>query len=277
MSAPIRLATLSPVCEEEARILSGVERQQLLPWLSLQPGKRLLEPGCGPGRWIVEAARAGAEVVGVDRVEAFLQKARTSLEQEQLTQQATLIAHDFSLGTLPETLQGNFDTIFFGVLLAYLDDEAAGHIIEQLIPRLRPGGKFVVKESVRTKRSEEEYVIEGVPYAALYRSCEEMSKLFTSRGLRLIHQSEVRGFPTIDLMERAARGFGFGSRENVDRMLSPSWSWWGSFVDTVNPVMVKLWPLLDRGSRYAHRLFDRDYLATQQLFIFEASDPNPHD
>src|SRR5689334_20189523 len=154
-TAPFRIATLSPVCEEEAHVLSDVERQQLLPWLSLQPGKRLLEPGSGPGRWVLEAARAGVEVVGIERVEAFLKKATVSLEQEQLTKYALLIKHDLSQGTLPEELEGSFDTILFGVFLAYIDDKTAKSLIKNLAPRLRLGGRFVVKESVRTNRSEE--------------------------------------------------------------------------------------------------------------------------
>jgi SAM-dependent methyltransferase len=267
--APVRTATLSPVCEEEAMILDEVEAQQLMPWLRLHPGLRALELGCGPGRWVRRMAREGAAVVGVEREPLFLQEAQRALEQDGLASGVKLLQHDLREG-VPDEAQGPFDVAILSLLLLYLDDDAAQRVASFLQRNIRPGGRLIVTESARATRSEEEYTIEGLPYAALYRSPDELAELFTSRGFRLLYYDDVRGFPTIDLMEKMAQRLGFGSRTNVNRMLSPTGAWWRSIVTCLSPAVVRLWPRLDKGSRGVHRLLgDHDYRSTQQLWVFE--------
>ena len=56
----------------------------LVDALALEPGMRVLDVGCGPGRHSLSLARRGMDVVGVDHSADFLQLARDAAEAESL-------------------------------------------------------------------------------------------------------------------------------------------------------------------------------------------------
>src|SRR5262245_20294859 len=53
--------------------------------LGLAPGSKIVDLGCGHGRHANELARRGHEVLGVDLVPGFLQRARAEADREGLT------------------------------------------------------------------------------------------------------------------------------------------------------------------------------------------------
>lgn len=57
----------------------------LVAALGLEPGARVLDVGCGPGRHALALARRGVRVVGVDRSEAFVRLARDAAAAEDLS------------------------------------------------------------------------------------------------------------------------------------------------------------------------------------------------
>jgi SAM-dependent methyltransferase len=63
--------------EQEVEFLVGA--------LALEPGMRVLDVGCGPGRHALALARRGMEVVGVDRSREFLRLAGEVADAEGLT------------------------------------------------------------------------------------------------------------------------------------------------------------------------------------------------
>src|SRR5690242_13365543 len=48
------------------RVIDGCQRLALGRWLRVPPGTRVLDVGCGVGRWSCRLARRGASVIGVD-------------------------------------------------------------------------------------------------------------------------------------------------------------------------------------------------------------------
>lgn len=56
----------------------------LVALLGLDPGARVLDLCCGPGRHTIELARRGYRVTGVDRTEEFLEEARRRADAEGL-------------------------------------------------------------------------------------------------------------------------------------------------------------------------------------------------
>lgn len=57
----------------------------LIQLLDLTPGARILDMCCGIGRHSVEFARLGYSVVGVDRLESFLEQAKAAAQRAEVT------------------------------------------------------------------------------------------------------------------------------------------------------------------------------------------------
>ena len=81
-------------------------------------GKRVLEVGCGSGRYVVEFARRGAEVVGLDLAPAMIEIARTASVEAGVSGRTRLETTDFTDWQAPD----RFD-ISLGIgLFDYISD-----------------------------------------------------------------------------------------------------------------------------------------------------------
>ncbi|MFO7569828.1 MAG: class I SAM-dependent methyltransferase [Smithellaceae bacterium] len=112
----------------------GVRRQAL--WCGVQPGMRILDAGCGPGRTssILHAmVEPGGEVVGVD-----YSGRRIAYAEKHYGNQKGLEFHEHDIRNSSEKF-GTFDLIWVRFVLEYHRDGAIG-IVNQLIKCLKPGG-----------------------------------------------------------------------------------------------------------------------------------------
>ncbi|MBK7645346.1 MAG: class I SAM-dependent methyltransferase [Planctomycetes bacterium] len=103
----------------------------------LAPGERVLDLACGTGNLALPAARAGADVVGIDLAPQLLEAARTRAAAEGL-------AIRFEEGNA-EALGGadaRFDTLLsmFGVMFAPRPERVAA----ELLRLVRPGGRIAL-------------------------------------------------------------------------------------------------------------------------------------
>ncbi|HZP31205.1 MAG TPA: class I SAM-dependent methyltransferase [Acidimicrobiia bacterium] len=104
--------------------------------LGLQPGMRVLDVGCGPGRHALALARRGMEVTGVDLSTDFVELARAAAAAEQLPAQFT-VADVRDL-----TFDSEFDAVVclcqggFGLLGGH--DEPA--VFSRIVAGVHPGG-----------------------------------------------------------------------------------------------------------------------------------------
>jgi SAM-dependent methyltransferase len=98
---------------------------------ALVPGERVLDLGCGTGNAALGAARAGAEVIGVDPAVRLLDVARSRAEAEGLS--ASFKAGDASSIPLPD---GSVDAIVsvFAVIFAPDPRTAAAEMARVLAP-----------------------------------------------------------------------------------------------------------------------------------------------
>ncbi|NQX26283.1 class I SAM-dependent methyltransferase [Microbacteriaceae bacterium VKM Ac-2854] len=110
------------------------DRQLIESWAATVSG-RVLDAGCGPGHWTAHLASRGLDVLGIDRVPAFIEHARAEHPD----------AH-FALGDLDRITEA--DGSINGVLSWYSTiHHAPAHIAEPIAEFARvlePGGTLVL-------------------------------------------------------------------------------------------------------------------------------------
>jgi SAM-dependent methyltransferase len=116
------------------------EVDQIASLVKLQPGSRILDLCCGPGRHSLELARRGYKITGVDRTAAFLDEAKRRAVADKL--EVEFVREDMRKFVRP----GAYDAILnLFSSFAYFDDPVEDRLVLfNALESLRPGGVFVV-------------------------------------------------------------------------------------------------------------------------------------
>ena len=113
---------------------------------SVNPGRSLLDVGCGGGLLAEEFARLGCAVTGVDRSQPTLEAARAHALRSNLA--VEYIEGSAELLPFPSA---SFDVVSCCDVLEHVDAPAA--VLEEISRVLKPGGAFVFDTINRTWRS----------------------------------------------------------------------------------------------------------------------------
>lgn len=105
-----------------------------------RPVKRLLEPGCGGGRLIVELARRGFQMVGFDRSQRALDYLRSELKRKKRT--ARISVGELSEFRLDRPVDAAYCT--FNTFRHLLSEEAAASHLHAVARALQPGGIYIL-------------------------------------------------------------------------------------------------------------------------------------
>jgi ubiquinone/menaquinone biosynthesis C-methylase UbiE len=110
------------------------ERRRLLLLGEVRAGERVLDLGCGAGRFVAALREAGAEPVGVELAEAALERARRNAPDAELR----LVEPD---GSLPLD-HASVDLVWCSEVLEHVADTA--YLLLEVRRVLRPGGRLLV-------------------------------------------------------------------------------------------------------------------------------------
>ena len=110
------------------------ERRRALLLAETRPGERVLDLGCGAGRFVAALRDAGAEPVGVELAEAALERARANVPGADFR----LLTDD---GSLPLD-HASVDLVWCSEVLEHVADTA--HLLLEVRRVLRPGGRLLV-------------------------------------------------------------------------------------------------------------------------------------
>jgi SAM-dependent methyltransferase len=160
-------------------------RRRALLLREARSGDRVLDVGCGAGRFVAALRDAGADPVGVELAEAALARARRNVPGADLR----LVAPD---GSLPLG-HGEVDLVWCSEVLEHVPDTVA--LLTELRRVLRPGGRLLVTvpDHGRFKR----VLIALAHYDAHYDPLGQHVRFYTRRSLkRALHAT---GFEQIEL------------------------------------------------------------------------------
>ena len=122
--------------------------QVLADRVAIRPGERVLDAGCGIGGssiWL--AAQRGAQAVGITLSGRQVARARQLAQARGLHGQAVFEQADFTSTPFPD---GSFDVVWAVESVCHAADKAAFY--REAARLLRPGGRVVVAEFLRTAR-----------------------------------------------------------------------------------------------------------------------------
>jgi 2-polyprenyl-3-methyl-5-hydroxy-6-metoxy-1,4-benzoquinol methylase len=126
-----------------------LQRLALTPLLdAIPPGARVLDVGCGVGRWSRWLARRGADVVGVDLSQAMIAEARRRAAEDGVAHRCRFVVADAT----ELALSARFDCILCVTVLQHvLDDDRWESAIGNLAAHLAPEGRLVLLEAAPSR------------------------------------------------------------------------------------------------------------------------------
>ena len=172
-------AGLAAVCaygmpEFYNRAIDLEQRLALAPWLKVPPGTRVLDIGCGVGRWSRLLAARGADVTGVDISPTMIEEARRRAQSEGVADRCRFHVKDISA----LDVEGEFDLVLGVTVLQHiLDPGALRATLQALSTRVAPEGRIVFLEAAPAEHVSrcDTTIFRARPrelYLGLFRECD---------------------------------------------------------------------------------------------------------
>lgn len=164
--------------------------------LALGATGRVLELGCGTGRIAMPLARAGVDVVGIDRSSEMLDRARRRARRSTHGHRVTLVRGDIRHLPFPDA---SFGLVMapYGILQSLLRERDLGRTLEAVARVLEPGGTF------------------GLELVADLPAWEECDRRTTLRGRRASNGARVTLIESV--RQDRKRGLTHFDQEFVER------------------------------------------------------------
>jgi 2-polyprenyl-3-methyl-5-hydroxy-6-metoxy-1,4-benzoquinol methylase len=155
------------------RLIHICQRRALEPWLKVAPGMRVLDVGCGIGRWSRLLAARGACVTGVDLSPTMIAEAERRAAASGLASRCRFMVQD----SAALEIGGSFDLIVCVTMLQHiLDVNRMRSALQRMTLHLAPGGRIVLLEAaparIATRCNSQVFTARHrAVYLRLFRAC----------------------------------------------------------------------------------------------------------
>lgn len=189
---------------ELAKSRNLAEKKKLLPLLRLNGTQRVLDVGCGTGRWASDLLSLSTWYHGIDACEGLVLHAQEKFFGVPHACFTTIEADCFSLEALGEAQL--FDRVLCAGVLIYLNDDEVQHALRCIAGVLAPRGLFLLREPVGIEKRLticEHYSNDmDQNYNAIYRTRPELEallhKVMPEPEYRLIDSGDVYHEPELN-------------------------------------------------------------------------------
>ena len=149
--------------------------------ISLHGKERVLELGCGAGRWTFRFSPLVKRVVGVDFSENMIRLAKAKQHKSVFRN------IEFHVAAAQNAIWNeHFDIIYLSGITSYLTDEQLRQTLYNIHKMLDPEGLLVDRASISLKSRE---VFDDGNYQGIYRTIKEEEALFAEFGFRMTHRA----------------------------------------------------------------------------------------
>jgi 2-polyprenyl-3-methyl-5-hydroxy-6-metoxy-1,4-benzoquinol methylase len=159
------------------RMIDVSQRLALAPWLRVPPGTRVLDIGCGVGRWSCQLAARGAQVTGVDISPTMIRQAILRAGARGVGDRCRFLVQDLAALAAGDT----FDLILGVTVLQHILEPA--HLraaLERMVGHLAANGRLVLLEAAPSRYAT---ACDSAIFRARHR--DSYLQLFGECGLRL--------------------------------------------------------------------------------------------
>jgi 2-polyprenyl-3-methyl-5-hydroxy-6-metoxy-1,4-benzoquinol methylase len=126
------------------RLIHHCQRLALNPWLDIAPGTRVLDVGCGVGRWSSLLAARGAVVTGMDLSPTMIAEANRRAAANGVADRCRFLVQDLAQLDAGE----RFDLVLGVTVLQHiLDADSLHSAVQRMSDHLAPGGRMVLLEA----------------------------------------------------------------------------------------------------------------------------------
>lgn len=149
-------AGLAAVCsygmpEFYNRMIHYCQQLALAPWLDVRPGSRVLDVGCGVGRWSSMLAKRGAKVTGIDLSPTMIQEAQRRATANGVGERCRFLVQDLAQLDAGE----RYDFVLGVTVLQHILDHASlREAVRRMTDHLAPGGRMVLLEAAPARISQ---------------------------------------------------------------------------------------------------------------------------
>lgn len=127
---------------EEMSVLAKREIRDFFTFIGITHPMRVLEVGCGAGRFTLPLLRAGHTVTGTEVSPQSLEELREYAAKENLGDRLTLVVSDFA----EPLYSGEFDLVLIGNVIHHFNPEKKQIIFNNIVAALKPTGTVVAWE-----------------------------------------------------------------------------------------------------------------------------------
>jgi SAM-dependent methyltransferase len=172
----------------------AAEKARLLQWLAFSPANRVLDVGCGVGRWADTAVPTGAAYLGIDFSEAILERARARIPEVAGRVGFQRLGAEDVAPQVPWTLDPPFDRVLVSGVLIYLNDGDVRRCLSGIASVAAERARVYLREPVSqgTRLSLDGHYSPalGAEYSAIYRPLahyrEVLAQTLQPAGFRLL-------------------------------------------------------------------------------------------
>jgi SAM-dependent methyltransferase len=126
------------------RAIQLSQRRALSPWLCVEPGTRVLDVGCGVGRWSRWCALRGADVSGIDLSPTMIRIAQRRAQAAGIADRCRFSVQDLAELELPN----RFDLIVGVTVLQHiLEPVRLERAVQRMAQHLAPEGRMLLLEA----------------------------------------------------------------------------------------------------------------------------------
>ena len=126
------------------RMIHRCQHRALAPWLDVAPDARVLDVGCGVGRWSSLLAARGAMVTGMDLSPTMIAEAQRRAAERGVADRCRFLVQDLAHLEAGE----RFDLVLGVTVLQHILDPAAlRSAVRRMADHLAPGGRMVLLEA----------------------------------------------------------------------------------------------------------------------------------